>query len=69
MVLSTYGRGLPTKTGALAVPLAAPDSGRDGRDEAFGEEEEAACISLLIIPAYVNHANVVSDNSPSQLVI
>lgn len=62
--------GLPTEAGELAVPLTAPGSGRGGRDEAFGEEEEeAACISLLIIPAYVNHANVVSDNSPSQLVI
>ena len=60
---------LPAKAGALAAPLTAPGSGRGGRDTAFGEEGETACILLLIIPAYVNHANVVSDNSPSQLVI
>lgn len=29
----------------------------------------AVCIWLLIIPACVNHANVVSDNSPSWLLI
>lgn len=54
--------------GELAMPLAAPGSGRGGR-AAFGEDREAACVLLLIIPTYVNHANVLSDNSPSQLMI
>lgn len=63
-----YNVALPAKAGELAIPLAVPGSGRGGR-AAFGEEGEAACILLLIIPTYVNHANVLSDNSPSQLMI
>lgn len=59
---------LPEKAGELAMPLAAPGLGRGGR-AAFGADGEAACVLLLIIPTYVNHANVLSDNSPSQLMI
>lgn len=59
---------IPVKAGELAMPFTAPGLARGGR-AAFGEEGQAACILLLIIPMYVNHANVLSDNSPSQLMI
>lgn len=63
-----YSVALSEKAGELAMHLAAPGFSRGGR-AVSGEDRKAACILLLIIPTYVNHANVLSDNSPSQLMI
>lgn len=59
--------GTPPAPGLVLSLRAAAGSRMAGQGVWGGGE--AACILLLIIPACVNHANVLSDNSPSRLLI